>query len=412
MINVLCIISNSAGWTGNKRVGGGELLTVEILKRWHHWGINVETLETNPSSSAILGAKYKVRAISLPLRGKSMLATLINILMFIAFCLRSARSINHEIDVIIASNSNLSNVIPAWFISKSLKKILIIGCNVQCYAASFKATFRKMRKIEGVINSLFMSLAAVLITFRLARSASAFLCLSKPIKKMLEEMGFSPKHIYVTGIGIDHNAVAAERKEDKEFDAVYLGRLVRGKGIEDLLDAWKIVIQSKPKAKLLILGDGPLLGYAGDYTKMVGMQDNIKFMGFVAPSKRFSYVKRGKIFVFPSKMEGFGISIAEAMACGLPVICYSNMREIYGNSPGILFVNMNDFEELAHKIVDILDNDESIIRLGSEARVEAKKFDWNSVAKYELKIVKRYAQSRRYTSRSQRQKEYYRISAL
>ena len=82
----------------------------------------------------------------------------------------------------------------------------------------------------------------------------------------------------------------------------------------------------KPKTKnhalrCLIIGDGPEMEKLKDLVKKLGLEKNIIFKGFVEKSEDvLALMKSSKVFVLPSTREGFGISVIEAHACGLPVV--------------------------------------------------------------------------------------------
>jgi glycosyltransferase involved in cell wall biosynthesis len=104
-------------------------------------------------------------------------------------------------------------------------------------------------------------------------------------------------------------------------DVIYVGRLLAHKNVDVLIRAIKILAEENPQISCLIIGDGPERRNLEALVVSLGIQANICFMGFIKNEKRiYSKMKSSKVFVLPSIREGFGISVLEAHACGLPAI--------------------------------------------------------------------------------------------
>ncbi len=110
---------------------------------------------------------------------------------------------------------------------------------------------------------------------------------------------------------------------------ISIGRLVTLKGYDNLIRSFKKVIETHHKAKLIILGEGPLRNYLVELIRKLNLHENVYLLGF--QDNPYMYLKNSDIFVLASKVEGFGNVIVEAMCCGTPVIstdCRSGPREI------------------------------------------------------------------------------------
>ena len=107
------------------------------------------------------------------------------------------------------------------------------------------------------------------------------------------------------------------------------GRLVPQKDFMTLLRAFSLVKARIPTAKLIILGDGPEQPHLELLAGELGLQDSVRFPGFVL--NPHAYMAHAALFVLSSRWEGFGNVIAEALACGTPVVstdCPSGPAEI------------------------------------------------------------------------------------
>ena len=123
-----------------------------------------------------------------------------------------------------------------------------------------------------------------------------------------------------------HKAAAADMPE---FSITTMGRCVKQKGQWHLIRAFAKVVEVIPKARLYVLGEGPLFEQLEGLAKDLGVAENIVFPGYVEAPHAF--IANSKVFVFPSLFEGLGNVILEAMACGTPCVCadcFSGPREI------------------------------------------------------------------------------------
>jgi len=103
---------------------------------------------------------------------------------------------------------------------------------------------------------------------------------------------------------------------------LFLSRLHYKKGVEPLLQAWEAVRNSFPGWRLIIAGDGEV-GYVASLKERVstaGLEDSVAFIGAVHGEEKWALMKRAEIFVLPTLSENFGLVVAEALACAVPVI--------------------------------------------------------------------------------------------
>ena len=111
------------------------------------------------------------------------------------------------------------------------------------------------------------------------------------------------------------------RPVHERFDLMYCGRLMPHKGVDYLLKSVRLLKEKFPKIKCLIIGNGPEQKKLHHLAKKLAIEENVFFKNFLPESTDvYSYMKASKIFVFPSILEGFGIVVIEAMACGLPIV--------------------------------------------------------------------------------------------
>ena len=101
--------------------------------------------------------------------------------------------------------------------------------------------------------------------------------------------------------------------------AIYVGRLVPEKGVDMLLKVWKAVVECFPKAKLFIVGDGPLASEMRDVAAQTGIAGSITFAGARKDFREILFAMDAFLLFSPN--EGMSNAMLEAMAAGVPIIC-------------------------------------------------------------------------------------------
>jgi len=151
-----------------------------------------------------------------------------------------------------------------------------------------------------------------------------------------------------------------------------VGRMVGVKNQTCLIRAFDSVLESRPDATLLVVGDGPLREDLVETAASLGISESVRFTGSVPRETVYALLHRSSVFVVPSLSEGFCVAAVEAMAAGLPVVAsdIEVLREVVGD-PG-LFVPPDDPDSFGDAITGLLDAPETRERHGTEARERAR----------------------------------------
>jgi glycosyltransferase involved in cell wall biosynthesis len=157
--------------------------------------------------------------------------------------------------------------------------------------------------------------------------------------------------------------------QQEQSYALFVGRLVQAKGVLSLLEAWeKMPVQ----IQLKIAGDGPLR-HELEATLKKRMHPSATYLGRLSRPDTLDTMKRARFLVFPSEWyEGFPVTIAEAFACGIPVICshLGSMREIVADGRTGLHFEAGNADDLAAKVEWAWTHPEEINAMGQAARRE------------------------------------------
>lgn len=167
---------------------------------------------------------------------------------------------------------------------------------------------------------------------------------------------------------------------------LFVGRLVKYKGLEYLLKAMRTVIEILGDVRLLIVGDGPLRRELEYLTRKNALEKYISFFGNVNSEILRIVYALSDIFVLPSisNSEGFGIVLIEAMAHAKPVIASNvgGVPYVVNNGINGLLVAPKNYEMLGKSIVELLLDANKAQELGRKGQEYAKSnYSWNSTIK-------------------------------
>jgi len=142
---------------------------------------------------------------------------------------------------------------------------------------------------------------------------------------------------------------------------LYVGRLVREKNLEFLLRSLSPLLrQSSTRCVLILVGGGPALDFLRELSHDLGIADKVVFTGFVPPEKTPDYYAASDVFVFASRTETQGVSIAEALAAGLPCVVVGAMGAAEAVTNGVDGIVVPPREDALRDAVAQLLSDEDL----------------------------------------------------
>lgn len=173
-----------------------------------------------------------------------------------------------------------------------------------------------------------------------------------------------PNPVYVMPVGSEGSSNGAARGRT----IVAMGRLVRQKGFDLLLEAFKLCSNRHPQWSLHIVGEGNERQTLQAMTATLKLEDRVKFLGLV--KEPTAVLRQADLFVMSSRFEGFPLALIEAMACGLPVIstdCPTGPSEIIRDGVDGILVPLGNVQALSVAIERLLADSEERRRLAAEA---------------------------------------------
>ncbi|MEK7616871.1 MAG: glycosyltransferase [Patescibacteria group bacterium] len=213
-------------------------------------------------------------------------------------------------------------------------------------------------------------------------------------RKQFPDMEKSGKVIVVLG-AVDFKQIGNWiRKESggklpKIYDGVFQGRFHPQKGVVELINIWKLVVDQKSDAKLALIGDGPLMSNVKKRIDKLNLQKNIVLFGYVFDGeKKYKIFAQSKVVLHPAFYDSGGMASAEAMAFGLPAVGFNLISYKSYYPKGMVKVPINDMEAFAEEILNLLRDKKAYSKIGNQAKsMITQNWSWDKRANEVLSYI-------------------------
>jgi glycosyltransferase involved in cell wall biosynthesis len=170
---------------------------------------------------------------------------------------------------------------------------------------------------------------------------------------------------------------------ESAFVMATVGRMVARKATSQLVRV--LANAGRPDMYLLVVGDGPESDDVAKLATQLGVSDRVKMLGHVTERQKYAALSMSDIFVSTSQHEGFGLVFLEAMAFGLPVVCYNRGGQVdFLSTPTTgAVVSLNDEPGFTRAVLDLY--------LSPERRADIRKHNLTAVEAYFIdRCARRY----------------------
>lgn len=160
-----------------------------------------------------------------------------------------------------------------------------------------------------------------------------------------------------------------------EFDLILAARLSAEKRVDVFLHAMRLVADKIPLVKAVIVGDGPLRSELQRQATELNLDRNVEFLGYKGDVE--NWLRRSKVFVLTSDLEGLPLSVMEAMMCGLPAVVSNvgDLGDLAEDGANGYLVPRRSPELLAGRIIDLLSDEGRLKEFSRAARCAALEYE-------------------------------------
>lgn len=225
-----------------------------------------------------------------------------------------------------------------------------------------------------------------------------FMVHSPSTHQELLSLGFNPNNVHHVHYGVNHQLFRQTGVEKSLVPLVgALGRLKKYKSFDHLIEAFVIVKNEIPNARLVIIGDGDDKPRLMELVNRLELNDSVTLTGFVSEEEKVDWLNKIHVAVNTSIKEGWGLTAIEANACGTPTVS-SNVQglrdAVIDGETGLLYEYGNR-EQLAEKILLLLRDEHLRNRLTQNALQRSKEFDWQIGAEKTMEVIERVIAERK-----------------
>ena len=203
---------------------------------------------------------------------------------------------------------------------------------------------------------------------------------------------------YIPGVGVDEKRYHSVSKEEQlkireqlgflpeQKILLCVGELLPNKNQQMVIRAMKEIVKEYPDSQLLLAGNGPEKDNLENIIQNLGLQENVKMLGYVTNLEE--YQKVTDVSISCSKREGLPLNIVEAMLSGTPVVASVNRghSELIQDKKTGFLVAIDDFEKLSSRILELLNNKKLYETVMEKTQICAQTYTYANVKKELLKV--------------------------
>lgn len=213
---------------------------------------------------------------------------------------------------------------------------------------------------------------------------SRFVAISPSTRDDLVRRGIPADRIDVVLCGLDHSLYRTLPGVLRATapTVVHLGRLRKYKAADVALRAMPRVRREVAGAELIVVGDGPELPVLRRLSERLGLRDCVTFTGRLPGAQVVEVLNRSHVCINASPKEGWGLTVVEANACGVPVVGSDRpgLRDSIQNGATGFLVPYGDVDAFADKTIAILKDDALRRRMSDAALAWARSLTWERTA--------------------------------
>ena len=215
------------------------------------------------------------------------------------------------------------------------------------------------------------------------RDYDNIIAVSNTTKRDLSKLGVNEEKIHVIYNGVDHEKYKPGEKSEKPM-ILWIGRMKKYKNPFDSLRIYKKLTK---KAEMVVVGGGDLAIEFARISEGMG----VKYLGKVTEEEKIKLYQKAWIVLSTSYIEGWGMTVIEANACGTPVVAYAtgSMPEIIKEGVNGFLVPYKDYDYAA-KVIDTILEENIIKELSKKSLGESMKYSWEKTADEYMRYLSRF----------------------
>ncbi len=191
----------------------------------------------------------------------------------------------------------------------------------------------------------------------------------------------------------NHESRITNHEKEKHPTFIFVSRVVRMKGIEEVVKAFSFIVKEQPQAQLWIVGGGES-AYIAQLKAMMnvyGVIRNAVFWGNVSEVNKMKLMSRAHILLHASVKEGWGLVVLEAASVGTPAVVYNvaGLKDVVKNNTTGIVIENNSPREMAKKAMNLIHDSNRYSTLQANGKAWVKSLKWPEAIKESLRLLKK-----------------------
>lgn len=390
-INIIALAATGSG------ISGGDRIFIEFARRWakscvvnvYVWKEGYEMCQRQLLQDQHI--KYRV----LPMLPWRKFGFVINYFARIFAGIKIAASLkleNKNSTIIYSASEFWMDSIPALVLKLRFSKIVWVAAWFQTAPNPLFGFAEGKRDERYRLKSLVYFLIQLPIKLLISKFANFVLLNNEIEREQFPSLNKKGKVVIVLG-AVDIQEIkkwyVRFKNLSKVYDGVFQGRFHPQKGVLELIDIWRMVRDQKSDAKLVMIGDGPLMKDVKNKIRKLNLEDSIILKGFLFDGEeKYKIFSQSKIVLHPAFYDSGGMASAEAMAFRLPAVGF-DLKSFKSYYPqGMIKVKVGDLRFFAQTALKLLNDGDKREKIGRNAlNVIRKDWSWDKRAAEVLKAI-------------------------
>lgn len=354
----------------NPKSGGAEIVTMEHAKAWAAGGHNVTWFTSKFENSK---EQETISGVNIVRRGNFL-----TVFLYAPFFYLSRRSFSGGgFDVVIDEIHGLPFFTPLFVRKPKIAFIHEVADEIWDYMYPFP-----INKIGKLIEPLYFKLYGQIKFW-----TDAYSTIDDLVKK-----GIKRKNCIAINCPVSNKPLKVLPKKEKIPTFVFVSRVVKMKGIEEVIRAFFYLLKELKDARLWIIGDGEkkYVEELKETMRSFSISTKVKFFGRVEDNKKLELMQKSHLLLHASIKEGWGLVIIEAASQGTPSVVYnvSGLRDSVKNGKTGIVLKENTAKEMAREVIALIKNKKKYENLQKNGLQWAKSLTWEKATKESLNLIK------------------------
>lgn len=349
----------------NPKSGGAEIVTLEHAKAWVKKGHSVTWFTSAFENSK---KEEKIEGVNIVRRGNFI--TVYLLAPFFYFFSK------HKFDLVIDEIHGLPFFTPLYAKIPKIAFIHEVADEIWDYMFPFP-----VNKIGKLIEPIY---------FKVYRNVKFWTDANSTIDDLVNK-GIKRKNCIAINCPVSNKPLKSLPQKEKIPTFIFVSRVVKMKGIEEVIRSFFYILRELKNARLWIVGDGEE-GYVNELKETMrsySISPKVKFFGHLSEDKKLELMKKAHLLLHASVKEGWGLVVIEAASQATPAIVYnvSGLKDSVRNDKTGIVLKENSSKEMAREAVGLIKNKKRYQSFQKNGLQWAKSLTWEDATRKSLKLI-------------------------